>query len=213
MYFTYSIYVDLKKLSRYSTVLRFGSTAQYVAACLLVFDYTIHRKGRPTMMMMMKQRVLSFFSLAIVASVALFPTAKAWMVQHPTWSTRGARPTTIALSVQSFNLDATPLSDDHEQIGKELAASLQRMLDEEWMPQAVHVQMGRDVMETYIACRTSGDADVASILTSVAEKLTEHWDQYNAEAFVGAWDCANYVSDWLTTRAGAETCSCTHKIY
>lgn len=169
----------------------------------------------------MEKRVLSFFSVAIWASFALLPSARAWVVQHPNFSSVSTRAvarqrsssTVAQMSVQAFNLEATQLSDDHEQIGQELAASLQRMLDEEWMPQAVHVQMGRDAMEAYVACRQSGDADVASILTNVAEKLTENWDQYNAEAFVGAWDCANYVSDWLTSRAGAETCSCTHKIY
>jgi len=128
----------------------------------------------------------------------------------PTTSTS----TTTALAmVECFNLEATDLSGDHEQVGSELAASLQRMLDEEWMPQEVHALMGQDVKDAYITCRENGQSDVMSIMTTAADKLTENWERYDAEAFVNAWDCANYVSDWLTTRSGEEVCECTQKLY
>lgn len=115
--------------------------------------------------------------------------------------------------VECFNLENSELGQDHEQVGSELAASLQRMLDEEWMPQEVHGLMAQDVKEAYLACRENGDAQLMSIMTTVADVLTENWERYDAEAFVNAWDCANYVSDWLTTRSGEETCECTQKLY
>ena len=160
-----------------------------------------------------------------VSALLCIPAAHCWILPRPPSSStmpyilptqsrpRSTTSTTTALFVEAFNLESTQLSDNHEQVGQELAESLQRMLDTEWMPQTVHAAMGRDVREAYVECRQSGDADVASILISVADRLNENWDRYNAEAFVSAWDCANYASDWLTTNAGAETCECSQKIY
>lgn len=81
------------------------------------------------------------------------------------------------------------------------------------MPQEVHVQMGNKAKESYINCRTSGSDDLMTIMTTVADDLTQNWDQYDADAFVNAWDIANYVSDYLVQRSGAEACECSTKIH
>jgi len=126
-----------------------------------------------------------------------------------------ARPpsTATSLSVASLNLEGTQIGTNHEQVGEELAQSLCRMLDSEWMPQEVHRKMGQVVKETYIECRESNEADLMHIMTTVADNLSEKWQEYDAEAFVNAWDIANYVSDYLTVQTGEEGCECTQKIY
>ena len=122
--------------------------------------------------------------------------------------------TTGLFMVESLNLRGTDLDDDHEQVGQELADSVQRMLDAEWMPQKVHERMANDVQQTYVACRKAGQDDVATILMQVADDLTANWDGYHDDSFVGPYDVANYCSDWLVTKSGQqEGCACTHKIY
>jgi len=152
-------------------------------------------------------------------ALLLCPCANAWLQSSPATFSRSAttaRPrfSNSALGmVESFNLEATQISGNHEEVGQELADSLQKMLDEEWMPQEVHVRMANDAKESYVSCRQAGEADVMAIMTTVADKLTDNWHNYHADAFVNAWDCANYVSDWLTTKSGGEGCECTQKIY
>jgi hypothetical protein len=106
------------------------------------------------------------------------------------------------------------LSNNHEEFGQEIADSLRVMLDTEWMPQDIHVKMAQRVKESYIKCRTSNEpTDVMTIMTTVADDLTLHWKEYDKDAFVNAWDIANYVSDYITTKASGESCGCTSKIY
>lgn len=116
------------------------------------------------------------------------------------------------MSVESISFES--LSSNHEDVGQEMANSLQRMLDTEWMPQEIHMKMAQRVKESYIKCRTTDEtADIMTIMTTVADDLTAHWAEYDKDAFVNAWDVANYVSDFLTTKAGGESCGCTSKIY
>lgn len=116
------------------------------------------------------------------------------------------------MSVESISFEN--LSNNHEDVGQEMANSLQKMLDTEWMPQEIHVKMAQRVKESYIKCRTTDEtADIMTIMTTVADDLTAHWTEYDKDAFVNAWDVANYVSDFLTTKAGGESCGCTSKIY
>ena len=116
------------------------------------------------------------------------------------------------MSVEAITFEN--LSSNHDVVGQDMADSLQRMLDTEWMPQDIHVKMARRVKESYIKCRTSDEAvDIMTIMTTVADDLTAHWTEYDKDAFVNAWDIANYVSDYLTTKAGGESCGCTSKIY
>jgi hypothetical protein len=126
--------------------------------------------------------------------------------------------------VESLSLDS--LGDNHEQVGDEIATSVQAMLDTEWMPQAIHYEMGQSVKRSYIKVRQSSsnmvrrneidenkDDMIMTIMTTVADDLTKDWKEYNKDAFVNAWDIANYVSDYLTTKINGDGCGCSSKIY
>ena len=104
------------------------------------------------------------------------------------------------------------LGNDHEAVGESIAKSLADWLDDEWMPQEVHVKMGVAVKNTYITCRSNGVDDISTIMTDVTDDLYENWEIYDKDAFVNAWDIGNYVSDCLIAKAGGETCGCSTKI-
>lgn len=104
------------------------------------------------------------------------------------------------------------LGDDHEAVGANMGKSLALWLDEEWIPQEVHQKMGSSVTKTYIECRTKGVDDVSAIMTQVTDDLYENWSEYNADAFVNAWDIGNYIADYLIAKSGSETCGCSAKI-
>jgi len=72
--------------------------------------------------------------------------------------------------------------------------------------------MGESAKQSYIACRENGDVDVMSIMMSVGNDLESKWEKFDDDAFNGAWDVANYVSDYLTKRAGQEGCSCNYEV-
>ena len=104
------------------------------------------------------------------------------------------------------------LGNDHETVGENMAKSVAAWLDAEWMPQEVHVKMGSSVKNTYISCRDKGMDDVAEIMTQVTDDLYARWSEYNADAFVNAWDVGNYVADYLIAKSGSETCGCSTTI-
>lgn len=114
-----------------------------------------------------------------------------------------------AVGVQDISL--APLGDDHEAVGEMMAQSVAAWLDAEWMPQEVHVKMGTSVKNTYVTCRGKGLDEVADIMTEVTDDLYARWSEYNADAFVNAWDVGNYVADYLISKSGSETCGCSTK--
>ncbi|EJK54020.1 hypothetical protein THAOC_26429 [Thalassiosira oceanica] len=87
--------------------------------------------------------------------------------------------------VQLVSLEG--LGDDHETVGESMATSLASWLDDEWIPQDVHMKMGNRAKETYVRCRTNGIDDVAEIMTEITDDLYRGWDEFNADAFVNAW--------------------------
>merc|ERR1712194_123995 len=104
------------------------------------------------------------------------------------------------------------LGDDHEAVGEAMSQSVAAWLDSEWMTQEVHARMGTSVKQSYVTCRCKGIAEVAEIMTQVTDDLYEHWSEYDADAFVNAWDVGNYVADYLISKSGSETCGCSTKI-
>ena len=114
-------------------------------------------------------------------------------------------------NVQSISLDA--LSDNHEEEGSLMAISVAKWLDAEWMPQDIHVQMGNSAKLSYMLCRQEGDSEIMSIMMRIATDLEQNWALYDKDAFVNAWDVANYVSDYLTNKSGSEGCDCSSRIY
>jgi hypothetical protein len=114
-------------------------------------------------------------------------------------------------NVESISLEK--LSDNHEEEGSLMAMSVAKWLDAEWMPQEIHVQMGHSAKLSYIYCREEGDSEIMSIMMRIATDLEANWAVYDKDAFVNAWDVANYVSDYLTKRSGSEGCECSSRIY
>lgn len=112
--------------------------------------------------------------------------------------------------IQMVSLEG--LGDDHEAVGETMAKSIAAWLDDEWLPQEVHVKMGTSVKNTYVSCRSKGIDDVAEIMTEVTDDLFERWAEYDADAFVNAWDVGNYVADYLIAKSGSETCGCSTQI-
>lgn len=102
--------------------------------------------------------------------------------------------------IETINLE--PLGDDHEAEGTRIAKSIAGWLDMEWCPQEVHRAIGEDVKKTYIRARQDGDDCVSSLMHEVAESLQSNWSEYDKDAFVNAYDVANYFSDFLSIRAG-----------
>jgi len=113
--------------------------------------------------------------------------------------------------IETINLES--LGDDHEAEGTRLAESIAGWLDVEWCPQDVHSAIAENAKQTYIKLRSSGDDCVSSIMHEVAENLHANWSQYDKDAFVNAWDVANYVSDYLSVRSGVEACNCHNQIF
>ena len=160
-------------------------------------------------------RHVFFFGLAFVGTVTmlrfllLLSTVSAWVMP----SARIIQ-TRLAMSsggdVRSISLEAL---EDHDEEGARMAKSIAAWLDAEWMPQEIHVQMAESAKKSYISCRQDGDNEIMSIMMAVANDLNKNWQQYDADAFVNAWDVSNYVSDYLTHRTGSETCECSNKIY
>jgi hypothetical protein len=105
------------------------------------------------------------------------------------------------------------LSSDHDAVGSKIKESVQRWLDAEWIPQEVHERMAESCKRSYCACRASGQTDLMGIMIAVAEDLEKSWREYDADAFVNAWDVGNYVSDFLTAQTGIEGCECSNRIY
>ena len=102
--------------------------------------------------------------------------------------------------IETINLE--PLGDDHEAEGTRIAKSIAGWLDMEWCPQEVHRAIGEDVKKTYVRARRDGDDCVSSLMHEVAESLQSNWSEYDKDAFVNAYDVANYFSDFLSIRAG-----------
>mmetsp|Transcript_2798 Transcript_2798/g.4229 ORF Transcript_2798/g.4229 Transcript_2798/m.4229 type:complete len:169 (+) Transcript_2798:88-594(+) len=118
--------------------------------------------------------------------------------------------TSCAMGIEVMDLEGL---QSHEEEGTRLSKSIQGWLDVEWMPQEVHLQMGDRAKITYIQARESGDDEIMSIMTKVTDDLYADWKLYDKDAFVNAWDIGNYVSDYLLSRLGAESCGCNAEIF
>lgn len=148
---------------------------------------------------------LLILSLLLLSSLA-------WTVPS-TLRSRAVKAT--ALFSEKENVESISLASltDHEAEGALLATSVARWLDAEWMPQDIHVQMGLSAKKSYMICREEGDGEIMSIMMRIASDLEADWSMYDKDAFVNAWDVANYVSDYLTKKSGSEGCECSSQIY
>jgi hypothetical protein len=93
---------------------------------------------------------------------------------------------------------------------KFLARAVQLHLDQEWLPQACHEQIGAEVASIYLSSAVErGVTDLNELVMDVGTGL-ESFDM--GDAFVGAWDVANVVSDFMIAYMGLETAACSFKL-
>ena len=110
-------------------------------------------------------------------------------------------------------VDLTSMDDDHEQEGQLMAESIIAWLDDEWIPQQVHIDMAARAKASYIECRQNQQQhDVMDVMMQISQDLQDHWSQYNDDAFINAWDIGNYCSDYLIQRSGHEGCACSTEL-
>jgi hypothetical protein len=170
-----------------------------------------------------------FLTLAVIAVASFLPELEAWAPTRTPISSRALFRSSSSSSASASaslivrqaeggsesveSISVANMGDNHEAVGEDLAGSVQRWLDAEWMPQEVHVQMGQSCKRTYMTCREEGEVDLMALMMQTADDLNENWGQYDKDAFVNAYDISNYVSDYFTNKAGVEGCECLTKIY
>eukprot|EP00339_Tiarina_fusa_P024339 CAMPEP_0117003154 /NCGR_PEP_ID=MMETSP0472-20121206/4560_1 /TAXON_ID=693140 ORGANISM="Tiarina fusus, Strain LIS" /NCGR_SAMPLE_ID=MMETSP0472 /ASSEMBLY_ACC=CAM_ASM_000603 /LENGTH=156 /DNA_ID=CAMNT_0004703691 /DNA_START=95 /DNA_END=565 /DNA_ORIENTATION=- len=153
--------------------------------------------------------VMMTFFLRLCLTVSCLASASAWVSSNRPAGVGRFGTTTQLKAVETVSLASL---SNHEEDGTKVAESVTKWLDQEWIPQQVHIDMAESAKKSYIACRESGRDDVGDILMQIADDLSDDWDKYNADAFVNAWDIANYVSDYLIKASGGEGCECSEAI-
>lgn len=154
--------------------------------------------------------LLLIASIIVERSDAFVTSSRADQVTPSRRLPRARAPPPVLRMIETINLE--PLGDDHEAEGTRIAKSIAGWLDMEWCPQEVHRAIAEDVKKTYVRARQDGDDCVSSLMHEVAESLQSNWSEYDKDAFVNAYDVANYFSDFLSIRAGEfdfyDGCAC-----
>ena len=152
-------------------------------------------------------------AFSLILTLVLLQQAAAWMSVAP--RTARSMASRFSSSTRLFGIETVTLAEltDHEAEGTMLAESIARWLDQEWIPQEVHIKMGESAKKSYIKMREAGEDDVMDIMMQISGDLEKNWQDYDADAFVNAYDIANYASDYLVKRSGGETCACSSEIF
>ncbi|CAM9645531.1 unnamed protein product [Ectocarpus sp. 12 AP-2014] len=101
-----------------------------------------------------------------------------------------------------------PPAEKADEYAAFLSESIREHLNDEWMEQDCHKGIGEEVARLYLAAFEKGDTDLTTLVLDMGSAM-EQFDM--GDAFVGAWDIANLVSDFLMEKMGAETSSCSAK--
>mmetsp|Transcript_5873 Transcript_5873/g.8060 ORF Transcript_5873/g.8060 Transcript_5873/m.8060 type:complete len:185 (-) Transcript_5873:269-823(-) len=110
------------------------------------------------------------------------------------------------MAVDSVTLEGL---SNYEEDGAWLSEAIKVALDEEWLPQKVHEEIGERVKNIYVQKRNEGELEVTGILVAVGTEL-EKVELY--PAFVGPWEIANMASDFLVVKIGGDGCGCTYQV-
>ncbi|CAK9087066.1 Hypothetical protein SCF082_LOCUS41186 [Durusdinium trenchii] len=87
-----------------------------------------------------------------------------------------------------------PVMDEDEPAW--LSFVIARYLDEEWLEQPVHQEIGQAVAKLYRESRDEGDDDLIAVLAKLSFGLKEMWKSAGfAEAFEGPVEVANRVAE------------------
>ncbi|CAM9179851.1 unnamed protein product [Ectocarpus sp. 6 AP-2014] len=101
-----------------------------------------------------------------------------------------------------------PPAEKADEYAAFLSESIREHLNDEWMEQDCHKGIGEEVARLYLAAFEKGDSDMTTLVLDMGSAM-EQFDM--GDAFVGAWDIANLVSDFLMEKMGAETSGCSAK--
>lgn len=116
--------------------------------------------------------------------------------------------------VESVSVQSIFDEKDVDQFGEEMSLSIQTWLDNEWLPQDIHKEIGDSCKQSFLQCHEDGVSDVMAIMMKIVDDLQEDWyTKYDKDAFVNPFDISNYVSDFLIKRSGMEGCECSNSIY
>lgn len=89
-----------------------------------------------------------------------------------------------------------------------LSFVIARYLDEEWVEQPVHKEIGEAVAQIYRESRAEGDDDLIAVLAKLSFGLKDMWRSAGfGDAFEGPVDVANRVAELLMLRQGGEVWS------
>ncbi|NER81004.1 MAG: hypothetical protein F6K42_15835 [Leptolyngbya sp. SIO1D8] len=96
-----------------------------------------------------------------------------------------------------------PPAKDPQREGEWLRATLQRWLDDEFLPEAVNADIAARASQVFVRQRMEGENDVGSLLLAV---LTEMQGFDFSKSFYGEFAIANAVSDLLLDSLGIDRC-------
>jgi len=163
---------------------------------------------------------LPLLPLAVaVGSVAAFFHAACWIsgagVPRPvTWNLRHSRVCRQAVdpgdckAVRADAVTGVLLPDMDADEPAWLSFVISRYLDEEWIEQPVHKEIGDAVAKLYTQARDAGDNDLVAVLATLSYGLKDMWSKAGfTEAFEGPVDVANRVAELLMLKMGGEVWS------
>lgn len=96
-----------------------------------------------------------------------------------------------------------PPAENAAQEGEWLRASLNRWLDEEFIPEPVNADIAQRASQVFVRQRIEGENDVGQLVIAI---LTEMQGFDFSESFYGEFAVANAVSDLLLDSLGVERC-------
>jgi hypothetical protein len=96
-----------------------------------------------------------------------------------------------------------PPANNAQQEGEWLRASLQRWLDEEFLPEAVNQQIAARAAQVFVRQRMEGENDVGSLVIAI---VTEMQGFDFSRSFYSEFAVANAVSDLLLDSLGIDRC-------
>ncbi len=96
-----------------------------------------------------------------------------------------------------------PPASNPQQEGEWLQASLQRWLDEEFIPEAVNQQIAARAAQVFVRQRMEGENDLGSLVIAI---VTEMQAFDFSRSFFSEFAVANAVSDLLLDSLGIDRC-------
>jgi hypothetical protein len=98
---------------------------------------------------------------------------------------------------------ALPPAQHPQQEGKWLQETLQRWLDQEFLPEPINQQIAQRAAQIFVRQRMEGENDLGSLVIAI---MTEMQAFDFSKSFYGEFAIANAVSDLLLDSLGIDRC-------